>query len=151
PGVQAALQPVTRGARAPRGPVAGGGGDTMATSFEDGASPGWGLYVDEQRRDLDSRKSIKVKLPIRQHIKLHALKLFSENNISQTVEAALDLYFDRMRSNEAAARVAAQDRAGSSGSSGADSADGSAAPGDVPGGLPSGPGFPAGHRPGQGA
>lgn len=71
--------------------------------------PEWGLYVDEQRRDLTARKSIKVKLPIRQHIKLHALKLFSENNISQTVEVALDLYFDRMRAAELAARTAAQD------------------------------------------
>lgn len=80
----------------------------MAKQFgTESSEPEWGLYVDEQRRDLTARKSIKVKLPIRQHIKLHALKLFSENNISQTVEVALDLYFDRMRAQELAARAAA--------------------------------------------
>ena len=84
----------------------------MAKRFDEASEPEWGLYVDEQRRDLTARKSIKVKLPIRQHIKLHALKLFSENNISQTVEVALDLYFDQMRRQEQAARIAAQDDLG---------------------------------------
>lgn len=54
-----------------------------------------GVFIREQKKDLSSRKSIKVKLPIKQHIKLHALKLFTENNISETVEIALDEYFER--------------------------------------------------------
>ena len=60
-------------------------------------APEWGLFYNGGKRDLSARKSIKVKLPIRQHIKLHALKLFKESNISETVEAALDLYFEKMR------------------------------------------------------
>jgi hypothetical protein len=116
----------------------------MATSFDDSAGPGWGLYVDEQRRDLDSRKSIKVKLPIRQHIRLHALKLFSENNISQTVEAALDVYFEQMRQQEQADRLAAGgegsgDGAGGAGSDGlgTSGASGASGPGTHPGAGPS--------------
>ncbi|HVL87214.1 MAG TPA: hypothetical protein VM681_04280 [Candidatus Thermoplasmatota archaeon] len=60
-------------------------------------TPDWGLFYQGGKRDLTARKSIKVKLPIRQHIKLHALKLFKESNISETVEAALDMYFEKMR------------------------------------------------------
>ncbi|MDX1612651.1 MAG: hypothetical protein R3185_09785 [Candidatus Thermoplasmatota archaeon] len=55
-----------------------------------------GVFIRERQKDLSVRKSIKVKLPIRQHIKLHALKLFGENNISETVEIALDEYFERL-------------------------------------------------------
>ncbi|HVL49314.1 MAG TPA: hypothetical protein VM889_12205 [Candidatus Thermoplasmatota archaeon] len=65
--------------------------------------PNWGLFVHQGNRDLEQRKSIKVKLPIRQHIKLHALKLFSENNISETVERALDAYFAEMKTDGAPA------------------------------------------------
>jgi hypothetical protein len=121
----------------------------MAKQFDDSDVPEWGLYADENRRDLTSRKSIKVKLPIRQHIKLHALKLFSENNISQTVEAALDLYFDRMRAQELAARSAlggnapgAGDGAGSPRSVEA-VASAVGVPGSGPGVGPSGPSGPA--------
>lgn len=65
--------------------------------------PNWGLFYREHVKDLTARKSIKIKLPLRQHIKLHAMKLFSENNISQTVEAALDDYFQKMKETEEAA------------------------------------------------
>ena len=64
--------------------------------------PNWGLFYREHTKDLDARKSIKVKLPIRQHIKLHALKLFTEKNISETVEKALDAYFAEMKAAEEA-------------------------------------------------
>lgn len=66
-------------------------------------SPNWGLYATTPKKNMDARKSIKVKLPIRQHIKLHALKLFTEKNISETVEKALDAYFREMKQDEAAA------------------------------------------------
>lgn len=115
----------------------------MAKRFGvDGSEPEWGLYVDEQRRDLSARKSLKVKLPIRQHIRLHALKLFSENNISQTVEAALDLYFAQMRAEEQAARLAVQESTGDAGGSpGAEA--GPPAAGGTPGPSPPlGPGGP---------
>ena len=58
-----------------------------------------GMFVSPRARDMNVRKSIKVKLPIRQHIRLHALKLFGENNISQTVEHALDHYFDKLQAD----------------------------------------------------
>lgn len=63
--------------------------------------PTWGLYATTpKKKNMDARKSIKVKLPIRQHIKLHALKLFTEKNISETVEKALDTYFANMKESE---------------------------------------------------
>ncbi|MBI4393359.1 MAG: hypothetical protein HY556_06140 [Euryarchaeota archaeon] len=68
------------------------------TKTKDVSAPDWGLFYNE-KKDLSQRKSIKVKLPIRQHIKLHALKLFTESNISKTVEAALDTYFDKMQAD----------------------------------------------------
>jgi len=55
---------------------------------------GLGSFLRGQKQDLSDRKSIKVKLPIRQHIKLHAMKLFTENNISETVELAVDSYLE---------------------------------------------------------
>ena len=65
-------------------------------------APNWGLYATTpKKKNMEARKSIKVKLPIRQHIKLHALKLFTEKNISETVEKALDAYFREMREEEA--------------------------------------------------
>lgn len=66
-------------------------------------SPNWGLYATQPKKNMEARKSIKVKLPIRQHIKLHALKLFTEKNISETVEKALDAYFREMKQEDAAA------------------------------------------------
>ncbi|MHB8584248.1 MAG: hypothetical protein ACYDDF_00210 [Thermoplasmatota archaeon] len=66
----------------------------------DAEEPSWGLFYREHTKDLEARKSIKVKLPIRQHIKLHAMKLFSENNISETVERALDIYFEKLKDAE---------------------------------------------------
>ena len=64
-------------------------------------TPVWGLYAaTPAKKNMEARKSIKVKLPIRQHIKLHALKLFTEKNISETVEKALDAYFSNMKEGE---------------------------------------------------
>jgi hypothetical protein len=66
------------------------------------------VFIREQQKDLSVRKSIKVKLPIRQHIKLHALKLVSENNISETVETALDEFLDETDGSDAEAQAASQ-------------------------------------------
>ncbi len=70
---------------------------TGADGINGADDPAWGLFYRESKKDMDARKSIKVKLPIRQHIKLHAMKLFTENNISETVERALDAYFKDMK------------------------------------------------------
>ena len=74
----------------------------MTKKVSNADEPNWGLFYREHTKDLDQRKSIKVKLPIRQHIRLHALKLFTEKNISETVEKALDKYFEEMKAAEAA-------------------------------------------------
>ncbi len=74
----------------------------MTKRIPNADEPNWGLFYREHTKDLDARKSIKVKLPIRQHIRLHALKLFTEKNISETVEKALDKYFEEMKAAEEA-------------------------------------------------
>ena len=72
------------------------------TKMTNADAPTWGLYAQQPKKNMEARKSIKVKLPIRQHIKLHALKLFTEKNISETVEKALDAYFTNMKEDEQA-------------------------------------------------
>jgi hypothetical protein len=73
----------------------------MSAKLTNADAPQWGLYAKTpNRKNMDARKSIKVKLPIRQHIKLHALKLFTEKNISETVEKALDHYFREMKDSD---------------------------------------------------
>ena len=73
----------------------------MSAKLTNADAPQWGLYAKTpNRKNMDQRKSIKVKLPIRQHIKLHALKLFTEKNISETVEKALDHYFRDMKDTD---------------------------------------------------
>lgn len=71
------------------------------TKISNADNPNWGLYANTPKKNMEARKSIKVKLPLRQHIKLHALKLFTEKNISETVERALDTYFSNMKDSEA--------------------------------------------------
>lgn len=71
------------------------------TKISNADTPNWGLFAHSPKKNMDARKSIKVKLPIRQHIKLHALKLFTEKNISETVEKALDDYFATMKDADA--------------------------------------------------
>jgi hypothetical protein len=41
-------------------------------------------------------KELKVKLPLRHHIRLHSLKLVRKEPISDTVMKALTDYFDRL-------------------------------------------------------
>ena len=73
----------------------------MSAKLTNADAPEWGLYAKTpNRKNMDARKSIKVKLPLRQHIKLHALKLFTEKNISETVEKALDAYFKDMKETD---------------------------------------------------
>lgn len=73
----------------------------MSAKLTNADAPSWGLYAKTpNRKNMDARKSIKVKLPLRQHIKLHALKLFTEKNISETVEKALDAYFRDMKDSD---------------------------------------------------
>lgn len=51
-------------------------------------------------RDPEELKEIKVKLPVRQHIKLHSIKLMMNQNISDTVEEALEAYFALLKEEQ---------------------------------------------------
>ncbi len=50
-------------------------------------------------------KELKVKLPLRHHIKLHSLKLVKKEPISDTVLKALTDYFDKLEAQYAAGEV----------------------------------------------
>jgi hypothetical protein len=60
-------------------------------------TPRTGLYANEPRRDLDGVRVLKVKLPIAQHIQLHSMRVYRGEGISETVTAALQMYFERLR------------------------------------------------------
>lgn len=45
-------------------------------------------------------KEIKVRIPIDHHIKLHSIRLMMEQNISDTVQKALETYFELLRNEE---------------------------------------------------
>lgn len=45
-------------------------------------------------------KEIKVRIPVDHHIKLHSIRLMMEQNISDTVQKALETYFDMLRQRE---------------------------------------------------
>jgi hypothetical protein len=64
-----------------------------------------GLHAGEAERDRNERRCLKVSLPVKLHIKLHALKLYNERTISETVEAALAMYFEKLRESPPAPAV----------------------------------------------
>ncbi|MFA5860357.1 MAG: hypothetical protein WDA16_01550 [Candidatus Thermoplasmatota archaeon] len=45
-------------------------------------------------RPIENGKEIKVKIPVGYHIKLHTLKVLKGQSISDTVELALEKYFN---------------------------------------------------------
>jgi len=47
----------------------------------------------KQSVDLDEVKELKVKLPLKFHVKLHSLKLLRGKTMSGTVADALEAYF----------------------------------------------------------
>lgn len=57
-------------------------------------------FGDQQVRDRDERKEIKVKIPISQHIKLHSIRLMMEQTISESVQDALENYFALLKEQE---------------------------------------------------
>lgn len=58
-------------------------------------------FGNEQVRDRDERKEIKVKIPISQHIKLHSIRLMMEQTISESVQDALENYFALLKEQQA--------------------------------------------------
>lgn len=53
------------------------------------------ILFGKPRRDLDEPKELKIKLPLRYHVRLHSLKLLRKQNIAESVMRALDDYFSR--------------------------------------------------------
>lgn len=60
---------------------------------------------------LQGEKEIKVKIPLDFHIKLHTLKVLKGQSISDTVELALQKYFNEFPGEERAAYNAVTSRA----------------------------------------
>lgn len=59
-----------------------------------------------QNGRLETGKEIKVKIPVNYHIKLHTLKVLKGQSISDTVEIALEKYFQTHPWPEGALRAA---------------------------------------------
>lgn len=53
------------------------------------------MMIDAKKTDKQALREMKVKIPVHQHIRLHALKIRDGQQISETVERALADYFDR--------------------------------------------------------
>lgn len=53
------------------------------------------MMIEPKKNDRMSLREMKVKIPVHQHIRLHALKIRDGQAISETVERALSEYFDR--------------------------------------------------------
>lgn len=68
------------------------------------------MRIKNADKDLSEPKTLKVSLPARLHLKLHSLKILSGTTISDTVEEALDEYFEERNADEAA--VEATDQSG---------------------------------------
>lgn len=57
-------------------------------------------HHEDGRDDLDERKRLKVKLPVRQHLQLHRIKVLEGQNLSETVRQALDAFFEELEEDE---------------------------------------------------
>lgn len=55
------------------------------------------MMIRDTPRDLEEPKTLKVTLPTKLHLQLHQLKILSGQNISDTVEEALEVYFEEYR------------------------------------------------------
>lgn len=58
---------------------------------------GMGLRTDDESKDLDEMKRVKAKIPVRQHLQLQRIKILAGQNISETIQDALDDYFEEAR------------------------------------------------------
>lgn len=52
-------------------------------------------WIYGKRTDLNEIKELKVKLPLRFHVKLHSMKLLSGKTMASAVAEALEAYFTR--------------------------------------------------------
>lgn len=58
---------------------------------------------------MDRRRDIKVHLPYEMHIRLHMMKIRHGIQIGETVEAALEEYFELQAAQQAAPQTAEGD------------------------------------------
>lgn len=63
-----------------------------------------------ERKQLESVKEVKVKIPLNYHIKLHSMKVLTGKAISDTVTEALEAYFGQLKTapGESELRAAAE-------------------------------------------
>lgn len=52
------------------------------------------MWIDEGSSDLEQGHELKVKVPARRHVRLHTRKILTGEEISATVTAALEAYFE---------------------------------------------------------
>lgn len=52
------------------------------------------MKIHDGDADLSERKTLKVSVPAKLHLQLHTVKILQGKNISDTVEAALEDYFE---------------------------------------------------------
>lgn len=58
------------------------------------------MPIAPEGQDLDEMKPLRVKIPLRLHIKLHTLRLLTGKNMSHTVQVALERYLDDIMKTE---------------------------------------------------
>lgn len=61
---------------------------------------------------LERRKEIRIEIPMRQHLKLRAIKLFTDRTMSQTIQEALDGHLDRIMDEEGVPMIRAGEETG---------------------------------------
>jgi predicted DNA-binding protein len=52
------------------------------------------MRIQTDEDDMNESKTMKVQIPTRLHLKLHSLKILSGRTISDTVEEAVETYFE---------------------------------------------------------
>ncbi|HEV8360443.1 MAG TPA: hypothetical protein VGR28_08330 [Candidatus Thermoplasmatota archaeon] len=77
------------------------------TSRDRDDEPHPGLYARDPREHRTTTV-VKVRLPVEHHLRLHSLRVMRGEGISETVTAALAMYFEQMRNAELAARALPQ-------------------------------------------
>lgn len=63
--------------------------------------PGIGLETNDHEKDLDESKRLKIQVPVRQHLRLHQIKVLEGQNLSESVRRALEMYFEHLEEEQA--------------------------------------------------
>lgn len=68
------------------------------------------MYIQHPPIDLETAKEVKVKIPVRHHVRLHSMKVLTGKQIGDAVSEALDAYFASEAYREALGRHASPAR-----------------------------------------